>query len=127
MLTPLHPLLPPCSKAVKSWIAERSVQRAVVVGAGFIGMEMAENLVHLGIETHVVEMGPQVGAGAAAGSSLMLWNLKIQPAELYKLLGCMSVHGLAITARSKAARHHQQHPLGAQQAAGGTSILRAFL
>ncbi len=58
--------LPPCSKAVKAWIAERNVKRAVVVGAGFIGMEMAENLVHLGIETHVVEMGPQVRAGAGA-------------------------------------------------------------
>ncbi len=55
---------PPASKAVKSWIAERNVKRAVVVGAGFIGLEMAENFVHLGIETQVVEMGPQVRAGA---------------------------------------------------------------
>ena len=35
-------------------------QRAVVVGAGFIGLEIAENLVHRGIETTVVELAGQV-------------------------------------------------------------------
>ncbi len=34
--------------------------RAVVVGGGFIGLEMAENLVHLGIEVTLVEMAGQV-------------------------------------------------------------------
>ena len=34
--------------------------RAVVVGAGFIGLEMAENLVHRGFEVTVVEMADQV-------------------------------------------------------------------
>lgn len=33
---------------------------AVIVGAGFIGLEMAENLVHRGIETTVVELVDQV-------------------------------------------------------------------
>ncbi|MEV5833586.1 FAD-dependent oxidoreductase [Nocardia sp. NPDC052112] len=33
---------------------------AVVVGAGFIGVEMAENLVRRGVSTTVVERGPQV-------------------------------------------------------------------
>ncbi len=33
---------------------------AVVVGGGFIGLEMAENLVHLGIEVTLVEMASQV-------------------------------------------------------------------
>ena len=35
-------------------------QRAVVVGAGFVGMEMAENLAHRGIETTVVELCDQI-------------------------------------------------------------------
>ncbi len=35
-------------------------RKAVVVGAGFIGLEVAENLVHRKIETHVVELQPQV-------------------------------------------------------------------
>ncbi len=35
-------------------------KRAVVVGAGFIGLEMVENLVHRGIETTVVELSDQI-------------------------------------------------------------------
>ena len=38
------------------------MKRAVVVGAGFIGLEMAENLHHAGIAVSVVEMGNQVMA-----------------------------------------------------------------
>ena len=42
---------------IKSYIADNQVKRAVVVGAGFIGLEMAENLHHAGISVSVVEMG----------------------------------------------------------------------
>lgn len=48
--------------AIKSYIAKRQVKRAVIVGAGFIGLEMAENLTHAGAEVAVVEMAPQVMA-----------------------------------------------------------------
>ncbi|MGO4956873.1 FAD-dependent oxidoreductase [Luteococcus sp. Sow4_B9] len=34
--------------------------RALVVGAGFIGLEAAENLVERGAQVHVVEMAPQI-------------------------------------------------------------------
>jgi NADPH-dependent 2,4-dienoyl-CoA reductase/sulfur reductase-like enzyme/rhodanese-related sulfurtransferase len=37
-------------------------KRAVVVGGGFIGLEMAENLVHLGLEVALIERGAQVMA-----------------------------------------------------------------
>lgn len=40
--------------------AVADVRSAVVVGAGFIGVEMAENLVRRGISTTVVERSPQV-------------------------------------------------------------------
>ena len=40
--------------------ATAGTRRAVVVGAGFIGLEMAENLVHRGIQTTVVELADQV-------------------------------------------------------------------
>lgn len=45
---------------IKEWATGHHVRRAVVVGAGFIGLEMAENLHHLGIQVTVVEMADQV-------------------------------------------------------------------
>ncbi|MBR2948107.1 MAG: FAD-dependent oxidoreductase [Bacteroidales bacterium] len=47
---------------IKSYISTHSVKKAVIVGGGFIGLEMAENLHHSGIEVSVVEMAPQVMA-----------------------------------------------------------------
>ena len=44
---------------IKAFI-DRGVQSAVVVGAGFIGLEMAENLVRRGVSTTVVELQDQV-------------------------------------------------------------------
>jgi NADPH-dependent 2,4-dienoyl-CoA reductase/sulfur reductase-like enzyme len=40
-------------------LADRDPERAVVVGAGYIGIEMAEAMKLRGIEVHVVEMSPQ--------------------------------------------------------------------
>ena len=45
---------------IKAFIKEQNVQNAVVVGGGFIGVEVAENLCHLGIKTSLVELAPQV-------------------------------------------------------------------
>ena len=42
--------------------AVRDARTAVVIGGGFIGLEMAENLVHLGLQTAVVEATDQVMA-----------------------------------------------------------------
>lgn len=47
---------------IKAYVTERRVKRAVIVGGGFIGLEMAENLVHAGAQVAVVEMAPQVMA-----------------------------------------------------------------
>ena len=46
----------------QAYISDKQVKRAVVVGAGFIGLEMAENLHHAGVHVSVVEMGNQVMA-----------------------------------------------------------------
>ena len=46
--------------AIKSYMQTHDVQQAVIVGGGFIGLEMAENLVHSGVEVSVVEMANQV-------------------------------------------------------------------
>ncbi|NLZ25706.1 MAG: CoA-disulfide reductase [Clostridiales bacterium] len=41
--------------SIRSCIEEERPQSAVIVGGGFIGLEMAENLVHRGVDTTVVE------------------------------------------------------------------------
>ncbi|MDM8000993.1 MAG: FAD-dependent oxidoreductase [Dehalococcoidia bacterium] len=50
----------PDSRQMKQWITERKVERAVVVGGGFIGLETAENLVRRGISVTIIEMLAQV-------------------------------------------------------------------
>lgn len=45
---------------IKKYITEHPLQRAVIVGAGFIGLEMAENLHALGAKVSIVEMANQV-------------------------------------------------------------------
>jgi NADPH-dependent 2,4-dienoyl-CoA reductase/sulfur reductase-like enzyme/rhodanese-related sulfurtransferase len=50
----------PDSRRIKEWITEHGVERAVIVGGGFIGLEMAENLVGRDILVSIVEMLPQV-------------------------------------------------------------------
>lgn len=45
---------------IKTFITEHNIKKAVVVGGGFIGLEMAENLHRLGADVSVVEMGNQV-------------------------------------------------------------------
>jgi NADPH-dependent 2,4-dienoyl-CoA reductase/sulfur reductase-like enzyme/rhodanese-related sulfurtransferase len=48
------------SDRIKAYVDTRRAQSAVVVGGGYIGLEMAENLVHRGVTTSIVEMFDQV-------------------------------------------------------------------
>jgi NADPH-dependent 2,4-dienoyl-CoA reductase/sulfur reductase-like enzyme/rhodanese-related sulfurtransferase len=50
----------PDSRGIKSWIEDRKAQSAVIVGGGLVGLEMAENLVRLGLSVSVVEMLDQI-------------------------------------------------------------------
>lgn len=50
----------PDTDRISEYLDEHRVRHAVVVGAGFIGVEMAENLHHRGIMVSIVEMAPQV-------------------------------------------------------------------
>ena len=47
---------------IKNYIQQHNVKRAIIVGGGFIGLEMAENIHLTGAEVAVVEMGNQVMA-----------------------------------------------------------------
>lgn len=71
--TPIRPALPgidhpavfslrtiPDTRRIRDWIAGHRPQRALVVGGGFIGLEMAENLVRRGMHVTVLEKAPQV-------------------------------------------------------------------
>ncbi len=50
----------PDSDRIKKLVDEKKPRNAVVVGGGFIGLEMAENLVDRGVKTTIVEMLNQV-------------------------------------------------------------------
>ena len=50
----------PDSEDIREWIESRNPRRAVVVGGGFIGLEMAENLVHRGMDVTIIEMADQL-------------------------------------------------------------------
>ena len=50
----------PDSRRIREWIEEHKVKKAVVVGGGFIGLEMTENLVHRGISVTLLEAQSQV-------------------------------------------------------------------
>lgn len=52
----------PDTDRIKSFVDKASPKTAVVVGGGFIGLEMAENLAHRGIAVTIVEMADQVMA-----------------------------------------------------------------
>ena len=67
--TPFRPPIPGVEDAHVLWnlddmdrliAAAESAQSAIVVGGGFIGLELAENLVHRGIATTLVEALPQL-------------------------------------------------------------------
>lgn len=46
--------------AVRAYVQEKNVKKAVVAGAGFIGLEMAENLKQRGISVTVIDLAPQI-------------------------------------------------------------------
>jgi len=50
----------PDSREIRAWLDEKKPTTAVVVGGGFIGLEMAENLAHRGLKVTIVELADQV-------------------------------------------------------------------
>lgn len=45
---------------IKEYIKEHNLKNVVVVGGGFIGIEVAENFCHLGLNTTLVELSNQI-------------------------------------------------------------------
>ena len=50
----------PDIRAIKEMTSKGQAKSAVVVGGGFIGLEMAENLHHIGVQVSVIEMAEHV-------------------------------------------------------------------
>ena len=55
-----HTALPSGMDAYTGFQTVMPAKRAVVVGGGFIGLEMAENLIHLGLQVTLLQRGDQV-------------------------------------------------------------------
>ena len=45
---------------IKSYVHQKHIKKVVVIGAGFIGLEMAENFHDLGLDVTIIEMGNQI-------------------------------------------------------------------
>jgi NADPH-dependent 2,4-dienoyl-CoA reductase/sulfur reductase-like enzyme/rhodanese-related sulfurtransferase len=50
----------PDSRRIIAWIKTKNVKHAAIIGGGFIGLEMTENLKKLEIQVSIVEMQPHV-------------------------------------------------------------------
>ncbi|MBQ8874456.1 MAG: FAD-dependent oxidoreductase, partial [Bacteroides sp.] len=69
---------------IKNYMQTNPVKRAVIVGGGFIGLEMAENLHHAGAQVAVVEMANQVmGPIDFSMASLVHQHLQEKGVQLY--------------------------------------------
>ena len=69
---------------IKAYMTAHQVKRAVIVGGGFIGLEMAENLKHAGVQVAVVEMANQVMAPIDYSmAALVHEHLQQQGVKLY--------------------------------------------
>lgn len=77
---------------IYQYIAQRKPKRAIIVGAGFIGLEVAENLHHRGIFTTIVEMASQVMVMLDFEmASLIHQHLKSKGVEFYLGDGVASI------------------------------------
>lgn len=74
----------PDTLAIKNFVDDRNPKSAVVVGAGFIGMELVENLHRRGIAITIVELAEQVLAPLDSEmASLVHQHLKEKKVEFY--------------------------------------------
>ncbi len=74
----------PETDAIKGFVDQRSPRKAVIIGAGFIGLEMAENLHDRGLFVTIVEMANQVMNVVDSDIAAMVHqHLKTKNVEFY--------------------------------------------
>jgi len=82
----------PDTYRIKDYIDTNRPKRAVLVGAGFIGLEMAENLCHRGIKVTVVELADHViGPLDFEMAALVHQHMKSKDVEFYLKDGVKSL------------------------------------
>lgn len=91
---------------IKTYIATEKPRRALVIGAGFIGLEMAENLHHLGLSVGIIEQSEQVlGVVDFEIAASIHQHLKTQHIGLYLKDGVTSFSsGSKLTATLKSGK-----------------------
>jgi NADPH-dependent 2,4-dienoyl-CoA reductase/sulfur reductase-like enzyme/peroxiredoxin family protein/rhodanese-related sulfurtransferase/TusA-related sulfurtransferase len=52
----------PDTDTIKSFVTDKKITKAAVIGGGFIGIEMAENLHELGMDVSIIELAEQIMA-----------------------------------------------------------------
>lgn len=52
----------PDTDSIKAYVDKEGINSAVVIGGGYVGVEMAENLKHRGLEVTIVEAAPHIMA-----------------------------------------------------------------
>lgn len=95
------------AERIKAYIAAEKPRRVIVVGAGYIGLEMAENLHRRGIFVTLVEMAPQVIAPLDTEMAAAVHqHLKTKNVEFYlsEQLAELRESGAGITAVLKSGR-----------------------
>jgi NADPH-dependent 2,4-dienoyl-CoA reductase/sulfur reductase-like enzyme/rhodanese-related sulfurtransferase len=118
----------PDARAIREWIERgtefltgmysysgiqfvKPVRRAVVVGGGFIGLEMAENLIHAGFEVTLVEMLDQVLAPLDKDfARLVEEHLKAHGVRMALgdgVAGFRQLEGGALEVETKSGKKHQ--------------------
>lgn len=83
----------PDTDRIKEFVVKNKPKSVVVVGGGFIGLEMVENLVRLGVKVSLVEMMPQVMAPFDSDMSKMIENhLCEKGVDMHLGKGLVSIH-----------------------------------
>ncbi len=84
----------PDSDKIRQYIDREGVRTAVVIGGGFIGLEMTEMLANRGIDVTTVEAGPQVMNTLDTDMAALVHNyLKMQGIELILNDRPVTLHG----------------------------------
>jgi NADPH-dependent 2,4-dienoyl-CoA reductase/sulfur reductase-like enzyme/rhodanese-related sulfurtransferase len=86
----------PDSRRIRNWIGRKNVRNAVIVGGGFIGLEMAENLIRLGVSVTIFEMLRQVMP-------------TLDPEIAVPIQDCLVAHGITLRLGDGVTRFERNH------------------